>query len=533
MDWAAVMFKQSEVDPGSTAAPVPQVQVVPTPAAGKRGPVGTSPRTNYSRVNTGTPETPDAGAVAQKTMEPKVARAHNQLMSEVSMNTMAARPTLQQMLKNAMAGASVGSTKIAEEAKRQLENLEGESDKDKKEEKKDKKSDESEEKVSGAYARKLASAIEYCAELLVKTGADLAGPWNVTESKVEPGKGPGALQVMEAPSGPPPSDNVGKATAGNQPPKNPGLQRQLASGKDAPTQLENDINHRPGADAEASWAPDGDHSKLSMAQRIKAAAKRDREAPEGISPGTAGLAGAGLGLLTSNPISGGLGAYYGARRAQEAGMPTSEGAIRGGIGAGAGEWVGTLGGAGLGALGGAGLGALAGRPDIGAGVGALAGGLGGSIYGARKGYQMAMDDIPKQASVVQMIRKIAAQQKKAEDAINPARITAGAAQAPQTLEASDPGPGGEDKNLVPTTPQGVADFTRRQAKAPMKQEMRQYVDEPMMSESSDKVLANAFGHTDQAGAKISSAQEVSKVASARALMRRLAESAGVNPTTYR
>ena len=411
MDWAAVMFKQSEVDPGSTAAPVPQVQVVPTPAAGKRGPVGTSPRTNYSRVNTGTPETPDAGAVAQKTMEPKVARAHNQLMSEVSMNTMAARPTLQQMLKNAMAGASVGSTKIAEEAKRQLENLEGESDKDKKEEKKDKKSDESEEKVSGAYARKLASAIEYCAELLVKTGADLAGPWNVTESKVEPGKGPGALQVMEAPSGPPPSDNVGKATAGNQPPKNPGLQRQLASGKDAPTQLENDINHRPGADAEASWAPDGDHSKLSMAQRIKAAAK--------------------------------------------------------------------------------------------------------------------------QASVVQMIRKIAAQQKKAEDAINPARVTAGAAQAPQTLEASDPGPGGEDKNLVPTTPQGVADFTRRQAKAPMKQEMRQYVDEPMMSESSDKVLANAFGHTDQAGAKISSAQEVSKVASARALMRRLAESAGVNPTTYR
>ena len=409
MDWAAVMFKQSEVDPGSTAAPVPQVQVVPTPAAGKRGPVGTSPRTNYSRVNTGTPVTPDAGAQAQKSMEPKVARADNQLMSEVSMNTMAARPTLQQMLKNAMAGASVGSTKIAQEAQRQLENLDGESG----QQSDAQQPDQAEEKISGAYARKLASAVEYCAEL-IKTGADLAGPYNLTENKVEPGKGPGALQVMEAPGGPPPSENVGQATAGNQPPKNPGLQKQLASGTDAATQLDNDINHRPGADAEAGWAPMGDHSKLSMAQRIKMAAQ---EAEKGAS--------------------------------------------------------------------------------------------------------------------VTAIRKLAAQRKQAEEAINPAHISAGAAQAPQTIEANQPGPGGEYKGLVPTTPKEVANFTRREAKAPMKQEMRQYVDEPMMSESSDKVLANAFGHTDEAGAKISSAQEVSKVASARALMRRLAESAGVNPVTFR
>lgn len=389
MDWAAVIFKGAEVDPGSTAAAVPQVQVVPTPAAGKRGPVGTAPRTNYSRVNTGTPETPDAGAIAQKSMEPKVARADNQLMSEVSMNTMAARPTLQQMLKNAMAGASVGSTKIAQEAQRQLENLDGESG----QQSEVQQPEQAEEKVSSAYARKLASAVEYCTELM-KTGADLGGPWNLTESKVEPGKGPGALQVMESPGGPPPSENVGQATAGNQPPKNPGLQKQLASGTDSATQMANDINHRPGADAEAGWAPMGDHSKLSMAQRVKMAAKKSKGEHDGISPAVAGLLGAGGGILTgTGGLAPGLGAYYGARRAEEAGMPTGDAAARGGLGAGLGALAGSLGGGALGAAGGAGLGALVhaasgGRVSKAVPVGALAGlaagGLGGQYLGARK-----------------------------------------------------------------------------------------------------------------------------------------------------
>ena len=109
------------------------------------------------------------------------------------MNSMAARPTLQQMLKNAMAGASVGQAKIAQEAERQLDNLDGQPGDHLVQ------TEPSVEKVSSAYARKLASAVEYCCELL-KTGADLGGPWTVTETKVEPGKGPGALKVMEAPA---------------------------------------------------------------------------------------------------------------------------------------------------------------------------------------------------------------------------------------------------------------------------------------------------------------------------------------------
>lgn len=334
------------------------------------------------------------------------------------MNSMAARPTLQQMLKNAMAGASVGQAKIAQEAERQLDNLDGQPGDHLVQ------TEPSVEKVSSAYARKLASAVEYCCELL-KTGADLGGPWTVTETKVEPGKGPGALKVMEAPAGPPPSENVGQAHA--QPPQNPGMQRQLASGKDAPTQMENDVDHRPGQDAEAGWAPMGDHSKLSMVQQIRKTAQAKQAA------------------ATTTPA------------------PVAE---------------------------------------------------------------------DKTASVVGQIRKLAGQTKQAEDAINPAKITAVKAVPPETLEASDAGPAGKDKGLVPTTPEGVADFKRRQAKAPMKQEMHQYVDEPMQAESTDKVLEHAFAHTGEAGAKISSAQEVSKVASARALMRQLAESAGVNPVTF-
>jgi hypothetical protein len=207
----------------------------------------------------------------------------------------------------------------------------------------------------------------------------------------------------------------------------------------------------------------------------------------------------------------------------------------------AGLGIGTLGGAGLGAL----TGAAAGGAE-GAAPGALIGGLGGALAGTLGGVgygwykkNKELDDLiaareaaSKQASV-RDIRRMASLYKMAEDAINPARISAGPARMPDTIEADQSGPGATYKGLVPTDPRAVANFTRREAKAPMKREMDQYLDEPMMSESTDRVLANVFGHTDEAGAKISSAQEVSKVAAARALMRQLAESAGVNPVTFK
>ena len=131
------------------------------------------------------------------------------------------------------------------------------------------------------------------------------------------------------------------------------------------------------------------------------------------------------------------------------------------------------------------------------------------------------------------IRKLAAQRKQAEDAINPAQISAGAAVPPDTTEAGQPGPAATGKGRVPATAEGVADYVRRAAKAPEKTDMQRYIDEPMQSAADDKVLEHAFGHTNESGAKISSVQELSKTAAARGLMQKLAEAAGVNPVTYR
>ena len=517
-NWADVVFgKSAEADSIATSAPVPQIQVMPTPAAGKRGPIGTAPRTNYSRVNTGAPETSDAGAQVQKSMEPKVAA---QQLSEVSMNNMAARPTLQQMLKTAMAGASIGSTKIAEEAKRQLENLDVDSETVQAKHAAT-QTDSADEGISTDYARKLASAAEYCAELLVKESANLGGQYGLTESKVEPGKGPGALTVLESPSGPSPSEDVGQAR--RQPPLNPGLRKALASGTDAATQLDADYDRRPGQSAEAGWAPMGDHSKLSMAQQIKTAA--GAMAKEALSHTEEGhkIDAAVLRIRERHAVEmakelqdldimgyrkdDGSGTHVGSTR-KAFGTPLAPLADLRHLAYAAAKHE---------------AGENAWNP------------LGGTLTPHKSegpGASHLQFGRFKKASA-QLIRKTAAQLKQAEDAANPAHISAGAAVAPVTSEAGQPGPAASGKDRVPTTAQGVADYTRRAAKAPEKADMRRYLDEPMQSAADDKVLEHAFGHTGEAGAKISSVQELSKTAAARGLMQKLAEAAGVNPVTYR
>ena len=106
--------KTAEVDPSVATSPVPTIQISPTPAQGKRGPVGLSPRQNFSRVNTGAPPTPDAGAMAQKSVAPM---APEKVASEVYMGSMVQHPTLQDMMKAAMAGAA-SQVSITNEAAR-------------------------------------------------------------------------------------------------------------------------------------------------------------------------------------------------------------------------------------------------------------------------------------------------------------------------------------------------------------------------------------------------------------------------------
>jgi hypothetical protein len=226
----------------AASSPVPQVAIAPTPAPGLQGPRGLSPRQNYSRVNTGVPEGSDAGALQQKSIMPKV--------GSVMSISMATRPrALNDMLKTAMQSA-LGRAKVAEEAKRQLENLEGEDEEESKKEDKKKEKDSC-MKTSSAYllptdyALKLAAASDYIVGLL-KVGADLAGPYTLTENITGAGLGPQALKVTPTePWGP---DHVLRGSTGqavNKVPLNPSVQKAQPQEHGA-TQLENDIDRAPG-----------------------------------------------------------------------------------------------------------------------------------------------------------------------------------------------------------------------------------------------------------------------------------------------
>lgn len=122
--------------------------------------------------------------------------------------------------------------------------------------------------------------------------------------------------------------------------------------------------------------------------------------------------------------------------------------------------------------------------------------------------------------------------KEAEDAINPASISAGAAVPPDT-SASGEG-GGQPAGGAPQGPTGLVgsnesaqNYTRGQAYGNRKDDLKKYFAEPALSSETDKTLAQAFEHTSQAGTKFSSAGGLStKTAAAKALIAKLAEDAG-------
>lgn len=130
--------------------------------------------------------------------------------------------------------------------------------------------------------------------------------------------------------------------------------------------------------------------------------------------------------------------------------------------------------------------------------------------------------------------------KMAEDAINPAQISGGAASAqgadaPDGVSAAQEGPvppqpadATRQESMIATN-QAAIDYKKRQAKAQPKKELGHLIDEPALSAAHDKVLDKAWVHTDQAGAKIAQAKTASakltKTAAAHALLLKLAEEA--------
>lgn len=378
-----------------STAPVPQPVIAPTPAPGLRGPAGLSPRQNYSRVNTGSPEGSDAGGLGQKSIMPKVGSI---MLDQISMAT---RPrALNDMLKTAME-STLSRAKIAEEAKRQLSYFEGKEDEE--EDKKEKKEKDSCMKSASSslptdYVLKLAAASDYIVELL-KEGADLAGPYPLKENIQGTGLGPNALTVTHSmPENPPHviQKNTGEAKV-NKPKLESPVQKAEPQEHGA-TQVANNMERAPGqGDPPVSGS-------TKNAAPIELLRKMASPAPQKSS---------------SAPVA--------------------------------------------------------------------------------------------------LLREM---WKQAEDAINPAQIAAGPEVPPDVSVSGEPGPAASGKERVPSSAQGVADETRREAKSVPKQEMDKLLDEPMMSAAHDNVLQQAFTHTNEAGAKISSAQI--KVAAAKALLQNLA-----------
>lgn len=117
--------------------------------------------------------------------------------------------------------------------------------------------------------------------------------------------------------------------------------------------------------------------------------------------------------------------------------------------------------------------------------------------------------------------------KLAEDAINPAHISAGPAQPPQTSASGQPG--GEPAGGAPKGPtsalasnEAAIGLTRGEAYANRKEDMKKWLSEPMDSSKHDSTLQVAFDETSKADPKIGSAQSV-KTAAARAILEKMAE----------
>lgn len=313
--------------------------------------------------------------------------------------TIAQRPSLQDMVKSAMAGTAARAS-ITSEAIRQM----AIQDEEPGEDKTASAALDQGEHYSTEHIHKLASALEFIEET-IKTASPA----------LSPGHGPGALEVSESAKGnKPPLEpgHSGQAIPKNQPPKSPALQAEKVQGGKANTGLEtnDEMKH-----------PKMQHKTASAVEELE---QKNRERF--------------------------------AKLAQKGGdcMPPKA-------------------------------------------------------------------PIEKKASGVDvaMIRKLA------EDAINPASISAGKATPPDASASgegvpSEPGDVTSQKRMIASN-QAAIDYTKGQAKAQPKREVSQLLAQPALTTAGDNVLQQTLSHTGEAGVKI--AQDALRVKAARALLSNLIE----------
>ena len=415
---------------GATAAfPLPTPSIEPTPAPGKQGPKGLSPRQNTSRVNTGLAPAADAGASEQKSMAPRGAETLKVAGEELMSGKLAGRPMLQDLVKAAMVD-SVARVRITEEA--HLQSVKTASEKCaecgmEKHSGSCKKAKSA--SASGQHVEKLASALDYCAELL-KEATNLAGPYGLTEHMQTPAPG-----VLEAKASKPLPDHKGQGV--HTTPMHTGME---SVGKTDPkNQVPTNASEPVHGEMMQTNYGKKSASVLDLVRQKLASEKEEKEETEGMSEAARGL------------------------------------------------------------------------------------------DKARKAHE---EENEKKGSLADYMRA-----KVAEDAINPAKISAGPAVPPDTSAAGESGGapvGGAPQG--PTHLVGSADsaigYTRGQAYANRKQDLGKYWSEPAMSAAHDNVLQVAFENTGKAGPKIASAPASSvKTAAARVLLTKLAESIDAKTST--
>jgi hypothetical protein len=520
---------------GETASVLPTIQVPSYPAQDKNTLTGMVPPIAYTRVNASTPPVPDAGSAAQKSlapMSPKTAQAF--LREDPTMN-MTTRPLVQDLVKQAMSNAAQRA-QVAAEGARQMK-LAGAPSSEPVE--------ESPGSVPTDYALKLAAAVEYATPAMVdmsKRAAPNMPPPHLTETLQQLPEGVSHSAVGGTMPGP---GQQGKGH--HQPPTNPGTQKAMPQEHGA-TQLENTINeHVSGEQTTAMSGGQGKtaeallESNLGVLSKI---AKEEKKAPLvhriGETLGrhhtktemiTGGVGGAAKGGIYGGLIGGARSAAHHLAKNPDAIAHMVEGAKHGPTKA------------------------LAEGADLlknvasGARKGALTGGAAGGAYGTGKGYIKGKggqgytkgmagahkskykgtfeDEAKKEKkSSVSLVDNMLEHIKTAEDAINPANISAGPAVPPDTSASGQPG--GQPVAGAPQGPssligsnESAINYKKNTAYAPRKAELARYFTEPALSAATDRTLIEAFAHTPEAGVKISAAQ-LTKSAAARALLAKLA-----------
>jgi len=385
------------------------------------------------------------------------------------------------------------------------------------------------------YVEKLASALDYIVSDVLKVAAE-------DSSGVGPGQGAGqVMQVLESNRTEENLDvsDLGRATSKNQGPVNPGL---VSGGVQS------------GDPGNALPTNDGMMHGEQPAEPI-ANEKASIEAQKQASVYLRNLQRLGLVKHAQDPQE--LPDSQELEAARDAALQELLQANAGGIkgfnrGALGGALAGTLGGAALGHYRrgpGALLGA-AGGAMLGTGIGAVGGNMIGRRYDdpaaaeasavRYEAAERALEDalVPKTATALYGrnlarlgLRKVAA------DDTNPAQLSSGqassqGAEAPSgassSEEATPPEPSDvvNQKNLISSN-EAAINYTKGQAKADPKQDLRDVVTEPALSASTDPVLERAFDSTSEAGPKVAS--DMTRVAAARALLQKLAEGCGSAP----